>query len=363
MKINEAPTPEDRQGQCLCALLSPEVALERLAVASTSLAYLANYRESLAQLERCDNMAGPLRDRAYEAERHVRILLKVGLDSLNDLTDSGMFGVAIQRCSEIVRESGALPIPEAFDALRSFFAQHSVNTACIDEAAGLLAKHDIVISAEGDGLLVKISNGVQAGEYVIEPRPHPGDLGRIGSKRFFCEGGSGFTMVSLDQDHRHRDEYVSASGRHVHRLDVYGETVAVFNAAKETIYRHARTVEMVGRPHLHGRDPVTIITIGAAVVAAVFWTSVGVINVLCVADKMEGDVCILAFVLLVAIIIVLWIGACFFSAGASCQINFEICGDNKDESGQRKCMQIPIWKKPEKKDPATPPTPPPPPRP
>src|SRR5215203_2565381 len=65
--------------------LDSETVAERVRLVGAAARYLQAYEERVREFDRA---GGALRDQAYEAERWMRVLLKCGLKSLNDLAES-----------------------------------------------------------------------------------------------------------------------------------------------------------------------------------------------------------------------------------------------------------------------------------
>jgi hypothetical protein len=62
---------------------------------------------------------------------------------------------------------------------------------------------------------------------------------------------------------------------HLEPIDFYGTNVGGLAYARETAYRHARTIAELGPTAFRGRDPVTAVVVGIIIVGAII-TGVGV---------------------------------------------------------------------------------------
>src|SRR2546423_14119964 len=97
----------DAAKACLERSCPAKEGTRRASVVSSAVHTLADYRAYLSELERtgngaigCGVLRNQLSERAFAVEGDLRILLAEGLNSLNDLRDSGMLYVSLATFSQ-----------------------------------------------------------------------------------------------------------------------------------------------------------------------------------------------------------------------------------------------------------------------
>ena len=270
----------DAARTCLGRFASQEELGRRARVAAETLSRLEEYRGFLGDLEKTDSCPGltnQLADRAFDAERHFRVLLAEGVRSVNDLRDSGLLYPLLAEFGDAAREKGGEGLRERMAAAKKEFsaAFPDISTRYFDEAVEMLAHRKIEVTRDlrADVLRIKAPNlaGGEATEMKVRLKPQAGDLGRISVAEFFGAGGQvglqahASVMLPFDCHHRPAGSRIFEKVRSV---DPYNALLGGLAAGRESMYRHARKVSAFGHGESMVRveDPVTIIV---AVIIAV----------------------------------------------------------------------------------------------
>lgn len=271
--------PEQHHSTTCQELLHDPRALERRAhSALDAFARLHEYRDLLRDVDalnddergRCPGLSDALPDRAYDAEAAGRVLIAHGLQTLNELRDSG----------------------QLYDTMRAFAAE--TERADVDELASRLEKHiDESRASDGDGaasLLHEAAAHVRAAnltvscsrqrivlnrpgvaaeqeEVMIALERRPGQRGRVSVDEFFSptdvEGRVLPGRVYAPRDCHHRPIRVRPVGVAV---DAYAGALAGLAATKASLYQHARRADELDHRSVRGNDPLTAILTGIAIV-------------------------------------------------------------------------------------------------
>lgn len=279
-KENRPQDPFEAARACLERICPPEQAKRRAGAATSRVHALADYHAYLSSLEQtgngatgCRGLHGQLADRAFEAESNVRMLLAEGVDSLNELRDSGMLHASLRQfAAEIgsgkidlaasVRESvqqvkQSLDLPEAFaNELLRFMEQHPISV-----------RYD----RKSETLVVRKEDDADApAETRIRIAPRAGDLGRIDLETFFGPSGS----VSVQRGPRagggdcHRPK---GEAQPLHSVDAYSTMLGALAASREAFYGHARKASQYGHgTELRARDPAVVGLVLVGIALTVF---------------------------------------------------------------------------------------------
>lgn len=296
----------EKYGNKLQSLLSGEEALSRLQVVAGCAARLSRYQRDIRTFDRWRAVpAGAVASRAAGAENDCRILLKVWMDTLNDLRDSGhvdgimVSGVVDSDDSVEVqfREGLTFLQRERPEALTGFDDQ------MIQEAVEILASMNLKMASpptkskrgQGDVVGMEFTAGGVSHRAVVSKRK-PGDLGRIDSSSIFANG----RRYSMEV-RRTRNESLSAAPetrvRDLGRIDYYAYCVAGVAAALEEITLRTEIARYYGAPHIRGEAVVILVVI---VVSAVAMLAGTVISIGCAEGWWSGKICDVGVALLVA---------------------------------------------------------------
>jgi hypothetical protein len=248
------------------------------------------------------NLTKQVVERSFDAERHLRVLLKEGLDTLNELVDSGGMESAIKTGTAFFEQGRTFAevLGEGFELAQEALKQRypEQEFGFLDEGMQRLREHKVSISSERGRLLVQMTpaDGRER-RFFIDPQPQPGQLGRISSSAFFnprIAGGiySNVPPIFVPEGCHHHNQVVAlAETATPGTLDVYGSLVGGFGVAKGSMYHHARKTDEIGLSRFRGNDPVTAVLIIGAVVAATLIIAGVTINIGCQKGWWSGDVC------------------------------------------------------------------------
>jgi hypothetical protein len=293
------PTPNEDKLQkqfeaakaCLERMCTSDEGKRRGAVVSSAVSALADYRAYLSNLESageaatpCSGLRGQLSERAFDAEVQVRMLLAEGLNSLNDLRDSGMFQVNLAAFAEAL-DSGTIDFRQtAQESVKKVQELLDLPAAFADEMLGMMERRAVTVRYEREtGSLVVRGNdlGNATRETRIRVAPQAGDMGRIGLQHFFS-GEGGFSIQpeppggASSDCHRRTGEIQQPPS-----IDAYSAMVATMASAREAIYSHARKVSQYGHGTLlRAKDPVVagLVVVGVALTVLIVAAVVGTVG-------------------------------------------------------------------------------------
>lgn len=270
----------EKSTDCWTSLRDPDIDAGRLGTAVASFNALRSYRSLLANVEgmsdeqrtACAGIAETITDRAYNAEAAMRVLIASGLETTNELRDTGQLYSAMQAFakdgSSLDHKQLAARLDEVKQSLDGKRAEQL--TDIFDEAEKLIRKTKL--SCEfSDQRIVLSRAGVEGkrDEFGIALSRQPGQIGRVSVDDFFSPDTTrvhvapGRLFVPRDCHHRPFDMEVSK----LPPLDPYAGIVSGLAASKGAFYQHARRTAELGHRGMRGADPVTAaILIGIAVV-------------------------------------------------------------------------------------------------
>jgi hypothetical protein len=302
--------PSARQ-DCLGLLSDPVTTQRRMVASATAYADFERYWDLHNQVRtwkregdpRCANLEYQVRDRAIAAERDLRVLLDDALGALNDLRDSGGLKSSIDEATRAFGKGMTIAdLRKGLALAESTLSERypGIDFRVIQRAGERLAESVLKIGSRKDGLQLELAvPGGASRKVVLDTRPSPGELGRVGRREFFDPGASASAgalgevfgglippFVPDDCHHRQPDYVVD-----IDRIDAYASLVGSFANAKQSMYRHVRKVTELGVGRVRGEDPITAILIIGAVVAAVLIISGVTINIGCQNGWWSGDVC------------------------------------------------------------------------
>ncbi|MFL5963801.1 MAG: hypothetical protein ACJ757_13005 [Gaiellaceae bacterium] len=269
-----------RPGSCAEILRDPQADANRLAAVESTFKQLRGYRSLLQSVEQmnrderdeCPGLAEAITDRAYDAEAATRLLFAHGLQTANELRDTGelyrsLRGLAgdgldsealATRLDEQVEEAGHKHGDDIADLLR--------------EAASLVRETELSLRLSEQRIVLErpdLSGGTE--EVGIALERQAGQLGRVSVERFFSPDAAHATIwpgrLYLPQDCHHRPLVTS---RHPETLvDAYSGIVTGMASAKGALYQHARRTEEIGHRGMRGEDPITAVVLIAIAVVGV----------------------------------------------------------------------------------------------
>ena len=199
----------ERAQICLEALCPPSERAHRAELTSAAIREMVEYRDYLAAVDAtepaCDALRSRLADRAFAAEASFRVALAQGLESVNDLRDSGMLHATLSdfaRSLEGGDEDRERILRDAREELRS--GPLALPDELSDEIVATVGRRlqGFEYNPEEDTLVVRHSSpvGSTVEEVHVRLSAQPGDMGRIGVAQFFGAEGPvgihGAVMVS-----------------------------------------------------------------------------------------------------------------------------------------------------------------------
>lgn len=281
----ESPSEDKLQKQfdaamaCLERICPRNERTRRAEVTTSTVQALADYRAYLSDLERagdgamgCGGLRGQLAERAFDAEGQMRVLLAEGLNSLNDIRDSGLLHASLALFAQGA-ESGQIDFRTAAEeSVKQAQKSLDLPSGFTEEVLQILERRTITIRYERESeTLVVRATGLdnEPEETRVRIAPRAGDLGRISLDHFFGDEG-GFS-VQAEQTRGRRGDCHSRAGRieRTQSLDAYAAYVGFLALGRETLYRHARKVSRYGHGSLlRARDPIDA-AISVAIIAAI----------------------------------------------------------------------------------------------
>ena len=303
---------------CYDIVVDPDDMARRLDAAVSRYSRLDVYRTFLRLITEheteqpgaCRGLSKLITERAYEAEAQYRLLVKDGINTLNELRDSGELPHALRRATND-SEGGTLDFEKIATKAKSRLAKSHPNVPArlIDEMLSVVEERGISAKLKDDTLEVR-SKDVEGRKQRISLMvvPQAGAPARISVAQFFGESAGDGGMLSSDaptfvpESCHHRN---AALSRPSQKIDLYGSAIAGMSTVNQMMYRHARNVEEVGHGPLRGNDVVSLVV---GIVVAV----VGV--VLLIVGACTGDWGLIAGgIVLIAGGICVAVGACSLS--------------------------------------------------
>jgi hypothetical protein len=268
-------------GGCADVLRDAQADANRLAVVDSSFKQLHAYRSLLQSVEQmnqderdtCPGLADAVTDRAYDAEASARLLFAHGLQTTNELRDTGELYRSLKSLADGDSEALAARLEEQVERAGE---KHGDGIAdVLREAASLVRKNKLSLRLSDQRVVLErpdLSGGTE--EVGIALERQAGQLGRMSVERFFSPDAAHATIwpgrlyVPIDCHHR-----PLAVGRRPETLvDAYSGIVTGMASAKGALYQHARRTEEIGHRGMRGEDPIT-----AAVLIAIAVVGVGLI--------------------------------------------------------------------------------------
>lgn len=213
-------------------------------------------------------------EKTWEAEGQLRIALNEILDVVNEIRDTGELEAILRDRVKFFSSK------DGFSQSKDNIYKYCKNLSeKYDEFDGKIAEEVLLyintyiksITSEKDQLRLSIIRGEKEYDYLIDPAPQPGDLGRISTKEFFNPkilgsekllfGPLHAPVLSIDTCHSIK---VTSTQQDI-RADLYGSIVSCLAYTKEMFYRHARILDEVGLSLYEGRDDQLAIGIGLVI--------------------------------------------------------------------------------------------------
>lgn len=292
-KNTKSPVPEDPCSEVVSILSEPSITWRRLQTFGESASHFLSYRKlwhavaRMPKKEKCQRLGRVLADRAYEAEKNARILISIGIDSLNQLADTGVLYQGIREASRDVA-SNRDRVQGALKKLRRVLkaSVETLDTGFIVEVEKLLQHRRVVIQHHDESLEVSVltRDGESRQFAIVSKPPNSGRLGRVNGQEFFNGSKNGSItsqapIIGLDDCH-HKDQRVrNRLSRH---LDPYNSLIGNLALAKEMMYNHARRVDELGITAFQGNtgdDQCNALIVAlVCVVALVIAAAVGILG-------------------------------------------------------------------------------------
>jgi hypothetical protein len=245
---------------------------------ATTFSQLRAYRTLLQSVEhmnqeqrdRCPGLAEAITDRAYDAEAGLRVLFAHGLQTTNELRDTGELYRSLQSLGNDALDSESLA-SRVDDHVERAGEQYGDDMAeMLREAASLVREAKLSLRLSEQRIVLErpsVTGGTE--EIGIALQREAGQLGRVSVERFFSPDVAHTTIwpgrLYLPNDCHHRPLVVDRRPERI--VDAYGGVVAGMASAKGAFYQHARRTEEIGHRGMRGEDPVTaVILIAIAVV-------------------------------------------------------------------------------------------------
>jgi hypothetical protein len=194
MSAEENPMRAIRENR-LALLADMNGAKERLVLAANCISELRRYRDTVNKLEQCSSMEGQIAEQALGAEQHSRILIKVALDCLNDLMDSGSIDAALVSAAKRSDFDGTSSITKSLDAFSKFLTENfkDQDFSFFSELKAIFDQHKTNLKTDHGGLMVScITPDGRRHSHRIEPSRR-GDLGRMSAWDVFSGLGTSLT--------------------------------------------------------------------------------------------------------------------------------------------------------------------------
>jgi len=270
---------KDRPLSCRELLHDEAEAERRVATALESFRRLRSYDALLGKLatmdpedqRRCHGLTDAMSDRAYDAEAAGRTLIAAGLQTVNELRDSGGLYEAMQALAAELKEADAdelaSRLENQIDEIRARFGEGA--EAPLQEAADRIREAKFTVASSKERLVLGRPSLVKEQEDIaLGFGPQPGQRGRVSVSDFFSTDPTvnrvwpGRLYVPDDCHHRP----VLVGPYEMPNIDAYAGILSGLAATKGALYQHARRVDELGHRGMRGNDPVTAILIGIAVV-------------------------------------------------------------------------------------------------
>jgi hypothetical protein len=265
-------------GARLVLLCDDETMRGRLSLAAACAMRLRKYRGQVSAIERLSGTEHSLVDRARAAEQQGRVLIKLTLDGLNDLRDSGTLqnlgGLFDDKAPKLRDQFEGMKknitaFKNAFPDVASFF------DALADESLTMLNQTDLNIEAQEKDLMVSVK-GLDGKPFSrrISGSGQVGGLGRVSTRDFFSARAPSVTHVHR----RLRSDELP---------DPYGEFVALLAHVRDELAHQTRLAEYFGRPHVRGHGAI----LAAIIFGPILLVGLG-ITIACGVDKqISSGVC------------------------------------------------------------------------
>jgi len=312
----------DDHSDCFSHITDLSRGLERMELAQQALVRLRRYRDTVNHLERCLNTEGHIAEQAWEAEQNARVLIRLALDSLNELADSGELARVEVEARRLAGAHGHIDLEAAFDGASSLFRERlpGFDAQIFEEAFQVVRDHGVRIKPSREGPLIaefKMEDGRPHEERISLGR-RVGNIGRVGSREFFAASGTIVTSpipAYADDDCHHERQSVSAGDPRVR--DGYGGVVGAMAYLRDTMARHAHVARYFGRPHVRNH-PVAVL-VALAIVAGSLIVAGTILLIGCAAKAWSGSACDWGWGLLAAGTVV---GLIFLCGLGGCEVFF-----------------------------------------
>lgn len=253
-------------------------------------------RGELGKKTAVSGLAVQLPDLAYNAEKYARILAKVGLDTLNDLRDSGYLESTVsslvsklqQEGRHNSKQQGRNWITATIEELERARADPSIASMSgvsilFDEVERLIRDWQLHLSADGRDLIVNfVAPDRGRHRLIIHPDRRAGSQGRVSTTTFFAPPklnklsvAAWVTPIGISTrlfESRPKPSRATEAASADHEIDLYAAVVRQLAALREMVYHHARTIEEMGPSAYAGNS----VLAGIAVVVGLACVAIGI---------------------------------------------------------------------------------------
>jgi hypothetical protein len=283
----------------ISAVVDPTVLLARMSVVMETRRHLADLQKLLEPRQPCySRRAG---EKAFQVEAHVRLAIAAGIETLNELADTGELEAMLNGAMAQVRKAplDARALAERLVACRDLAVEHLgwEISSILDEAAELVARHQISIGALEDHLVYTVRDEQGERRVAVTAAPRAGQKARISLDDFFATPGSLGSVASvLEPDCHHRVQNPAPS---TIPTGLYDLAIDGFAVVRETTYRFARELEAHGVPRFMGSGGAAAIGAGIiALIVIILALILGAVILKILCDKLDNQgLCLAADIL------------------------------------------------------------------
>jgi hypothetical protein len=272
-------TKGEQSDSCAQILRDDQIDSERLAAATATFNKLRGYRSLLRSAEqlteeerhRCPGLDDAITDRAFDAEASTRRLIADGLQTVNELRDTGQLYDALHSLAQ----TGDGLDTDQFAAQLEKHAKRASGEhgedigEMIKEAASIVRETALTLRFSDQRIVLNRPGlGGERDEIGIAVDRLAGAVGRVSRERFFSPDSAHATVwpgrLYLPLDCHHRPLDVRQVTTDV--VDAYSGIVSGLASTKGAIYQHARRTKELGHRGMRGGDPVTVVLVAIAVI-------------------------------------------------------------------------------------------------
>lgn len=258
MPFLEDEWPERHEPSCFALISDPTRLAERTQRMDACVTELANYYELLkrarSETERrgCD-LGSMVSERAYVAERGVRMMIADSLATLNDLRDSRELELGFAETAEVISKVGTDAFTaECYARVRAVADEvsarlHLPPNELITRVLGDLPEIGRIGAADDNEVVLEVRQGEAWEEIRLHAKPAQYQRRRVSVQEFFAPD---LTLGPVARAQFNKLEAGSSD-------DVYWQLVSALLVFREEMYAHARRMAAFGPGTTSGNDPAT----------------------------------------------------------------------------------------------------------